>query len=449
MKSSETATSRILCVDDDSASLDIYGACLTDAGYQVYLAENAEDGYRLAFDKRPDIIISDVVMPGDSGLDFCKRVRETSALRTTIFILASAVKTDNEHMRQGVDAGADDYLFKPVQPFELLNKIKSFLRIKALQDKLVASNSKLNTALAELEGYKTKLEEKNQALSKEKEMLQNSLRQIQLMVADRERTNKQLEALNAAREDNFNGLISLLSGTIESKRQYHRGHSRKVAEISIFIADEVGLDPSEVRVIEIAALLHELGKLSIPDELAMKNPESYTQAERDFLSRHPVEGAALLETFPGLHAVATVIRHFHENVDGTGTPDGLKGEHIPIGSRIIAAANLYDNLVYRRKGGRIETALEIIEAHVGARLDARIVHYLHKYAAGHPVKASDKARAVKLVELEPGMTLAAGIFSTKGAKLLPINTVLTESAIRQIAQFHKQEPIEDIVFVKD
>ncbi len=439
---------RILCVDDDPATIDIYGRYLAETDYEMISAESAEEGFHLALERRPDIIISDVVMMAENGLDFCKRVKETPVLQNVIFILASAVHVDSSDTIKGIESGADDYLYKPVRQVELIAKIKAFLRIKTLQDQLRASNRKLNKAMGGLEEYQRKLEENNQVLAKEKKMLQNSLKQIQLMVEERELANRKLEALNKAQMENFNGLISILSATIESKRQYHRGHSKKVAEIATFIARELKLPKPEIRNIEIAALLHELGKLSIPDELALKNPKEYTQTEKDFLSRHPVEGATLLEKFPGFRRIAEIIRHFNENVDGTGVPDGLRGEHIPVGSRIIAAANLFENLMYRKKEENTESAFEAIEETAGTRLDAGMLFYLHKYAASYPVKESEKAKAVRLIELKAGMTLAAGIFSAKGAKLVPRNTVLTEELIQQLAQFNKREPIRETAFVK-
>jgi len=441
-------TAAILCVDDDPVMLDIYRKYLDGSGYSFFAAASAVEGLELAREIRPDIIVSDVVMSPVDGIEFCREVRRIPELRTTIFILVSAVKDRSADAVNGLEGGADEYLFKPLQQQEFLAKIKAFLRIKSLQDKLLASNRKLDKALRHVKGYKKILEEKNEALSSEKEMLQNSLKQISLLMEDREKTNAELARLNASQKEFFNGIIDILSGVIESKRQYHRGHSRKVSEIAAFMAQEWTLPPEQVRRIEIAALLHELGKLSIPDDLAMKNPAAYSEREKDLLSGHPVEGAALLEKFKGFKGIARIVRHFHERVDGTGSPDRLRREEIPVGSRIVAAANIYDNLVFRKKDGSNDAAFEMIEGLVGSHLDAKAVFCLHKYAAEHPVREDDRARIVSLYELEPGMTLAGGIFTVGGAMLLPRNSVLTEASIHQIIQYSKQDPIEEKIFIR-
>jgi HD-GYP domain-containing protein (c-di-GMP phosphodiesterase class II) len=214
------------------------------------------------------------------------------------------------------------------------------------------------------------------------------------------------------------------------------------------MAKELGLPEETTRNIEIAALLHELGKLSIPDALAMKNPEAYTPEEKNFLSQHPVQGASVLEQFSGFEEVARFIRHTHENYDGTGTPKNLEGYDIPIGSRIIALANLFENLVYRQKDIDIREAFETIEENLGTRFDPSLGPLLHRYAQNLPLDEDVDIREVHLLELEPGMELAGGIFTVGGTKLLPIGSILTEASIRQVVQYNKLEPISATVYIK-
>ncbi len=438
----------ILCIDDDPLALKLYKKYLENTEHSLLTAESAEEGFTLAKKHLPDLIISDIMMPGESGWDLCKKIKKEPYLKNSILLLASALETDPSHQTKGVDIGADDYLIKPLKKDEFLAKIKSFLRIKSLKDSLIASNKKLNKAMDYLKKYKTELEKKNIILLKEKRMIQNSLKQISIMSEERERANKELQDLNKIQKKNFFGLIDLLSSVIESKRQYHRGHSKKVSEISGFIAKNMDLSKNDVRTIEIASLLHEIGKLSISDDLSMKNPDEYTETEIALLSRHPIQGTDLLDKFFGFKAAAKLIYHFHENVDGSGVPDRLRGNDIPIGSRIIAAANVFDNLVYRKKNGSVDKAFEIMDEMTGSKLDSIIVFHLHKYAQKHPIKDSDKITSIKIFELEPGMKLAAGIFSIGGAKLLPVNTVITEESIKQLAHYNKKDPIGKTIFIK-
>ncbi len=439
---------KILCADDDPVVLTLYGKHIQNAGYELITAKDGSEALQLARKHTPDLIISDVDMPGMNGFELCKEIRNDSVVGASIFLLASSIFVDSADAVRGLDAGADDYLIKPVRKEELIAKLRAFLRIKFLQDDLFQSNRKLKKAVQRLRGYKKVLETKKNVLSREKNMLENSLKQISLMVEEREQTNSELERMNRLQTDNFDSLITLLSATIESKRQYHRGHSKKVGEIAAFIARELAVSEKDIRNIEIASLLHEIGKLSLPDVLAMKNPGDYTQSEKNFLIQHPVKGASLLEGFSDFDKVSKIIRHFHEYIDGKGVPAGLKGEKIPLGSRIIAVANLFDNLVYRKKDGLVEDAFEKIEQEVGTRFDARVVNALHKYANMHPVSEKDRTQELKIYEIESGMTLASGVFTQSGTKLLPRNTVLTDESLNKIANYNKMEPIQDTIFIR-
>ncbi len=440
---------RILCVDDSRAERALYESFLSGFDCRCKIAASAEEGLAEAMRFLPDLIISDVVMPGQDGFAFCKAVRKTPELTGVIFILATGKAANGEGTLKGVDSGADDFLYKPFDRDGFLAKVKAFLRIKRLQDDLARSNRKLGEAVAALEEYKDALEKKNTALEKEKEMLQNSLKQISLMVTERERTNDELARLNQVQQKNIDSLISVLCSFIESKRQYHKGHSKKVAEISVFMAKDLGLPDETVRDIDIAARLHELGKLSIPETLAMKNPEAYTRQEKDYLAQHPIRATAVLENFAGFKNISTIIRHFHEHYDGSGLPDGLAGEEIPIGARIIAVANLFENLIYRSRRYTTEHALEKIEEQLGSKFDPALGRLVHKYLHTHPVDAARAARPVDLLDLTPGMVLAAGIYTVGGTKLLPIGTELTRDHISRVVHYNNVEPIEETVYIKN
>jgi len=317
-----------------------------------------------------------------------------------------------------------------------------------VQDDLSSSDKKMRKAHLQIDELKKGLEETAGELGRTKEMLAHSLKQISMMVAERERTSKEVAQLNQIQDENFHALVSILSDAIESKFRYRRGHSKKVAEISVFLAREENLPEEAVRNIETAALLHEVGKLSLPDELAAKDAGEYTRIEKDLLINHPAAGASLLKKFAGFKKVAHIIRHIHEKVNGNGVPDRLRQSDIPIGSRIIAAANIFDHLVHRKTESDARKAFEVIEDKVGSSLDGKFVFYLQKFSEKYPRSDAEKPRSMNLFELESGMELAAGIFTLGGAKLLPVNTVLTDESIRQVAQYAKGEPVMETVFIK-
>lgn len=439
---------KILCVDDDQTSILICRKFLSQPCFEVKTALSGEDGLKIAREFIPDIIVSDVVMPGMDGLEFCRRARNETTLLTSVFLLMSSQKTEVEDAVDALEGGADDYLVKPLNKDEFVAKIKAFLRIKRLQDSLMETNQKLGKAVQSLNEYKLRLEEKNEELAQDKKILENSLKQISLMARELETANNGLKELNKIREEALKNITNLLSTLIESRRQYHRGHAKNVAEISVYIAEKMGLSDNETRDIKIASLLHEIGKFGISDELAMKNPKEHTEQERDILSQHPVTGASLLSEYPGFEGISHIIRHCHEWLDGTGVPDRLKGDDIPIGSRIITVANLYDNIVNRSRDGTVKKAFSLIEEGIGTRYDASVAHCLRRYSEEKQSGSDEKLKEMRIYELEPEMILASDLYTMKGMKLMNGGTVLTKESIGKIIRYNKIDPLEEKVFVK-
>jgi len=310
------------------------------------------------------------------------------------------------------------------------------------------TNRKLKETLNDLESYKTELEERNEELISKNKILENSLKQISLMVEEREKTNKELERLNKVREENFNNLVNILSTLIESRWQSHRGHAKRVAEIAIFIAEKFELNKQQIQNIKVASLLHEIGMFGLPDDLIMKETKDYTDRERNIVKQCPIVGASLLEGYSGFEQIARFIQHSHEKVDGTGIPDNLVNEQIPIGSRIIAVAEAFDDLINRTEDNKVDSALDEIEKHVGTTYDRKVVYYLYQYAKENISEISEKLKEMQIHELKSGMVLASDIFTQNGLKLMPKNTVLNDESIDFIIRYNVNDPIEDIVFIK-
>ncbi|MFH2064017.1 MAG: HD domain-containing phosphohydrolase [Pseudomonadota bacterium] len=445
-----SSTIRILCLDGDEEAIRKYQDCFSSKSYAAYYAQKAEQGFALAKKEIPDLIFYDIQLVGKKDFSVYQQIETNSFLRQSVMILVSTSVKELQDWMQGADLpGVHDYLIKPIQKDELLLKVNMSIRAKHLQDNFLKSNQKLDKALRYIKRIKADLEKANSESLSEKAMLENSLRQISLIIDDRSRINQKLEKLSETHQQSVTGMVDILSAMMDANNRYHRGHSRKVAEIACFIAKEFNLPDPTIRYIEMASLLYELGRLSLPDKIARKIPYDYSSAERAFIRNQPVETASLLNRFSGFQEVSRIIRHFHENCDGTGIPDGLKRNEIPIGSRILAGADLYDYLVYRRKVNDLHDVFQLIEKEVNTRLDAQVVHVLHQYAKDHPVNSLERARQVKMYELEPGMELAAGIYTQSGAKLLPMNTILRKDLILQLAQYAEREALEENVFIKD
>ena len=177
-----------------------------------------------------------------------------------------------------------------------------------------------------------------------------------------------------------------LANALEAKDPYTRGHSERVGAWSRSVAAALGLPPSDVDMIGQAGLLHDIGKIGVPEAVLRKRGE-LDDAEWALMRKHPLTGAQIVSPFEFFAAGALTIRHHHERLDGSGYPDGLAGEAIPIGARIVAVADVYDALTsdrpYRAALPR-DAALEYVERQAGRTLDGRVVAVFVKLAGASP-----------------------------------------------------------------
>ena len=166
-----------------------------------------------------------------------------------------------------------------------------------------------------------------------------------------------------------------LANALEAKDVYTRGHSERVGASARRLAIALALPAAEVEIVARAGLLHDIGKIGVP-EAVLRKPGPLTREEWALMRRHPVIGAQIVAPFEFFTAGATVIRHHHERIDGSGYPDGLAGDAIPVGARIVAVADVYDALTsdrpYRAAMTRDET-LAVLRDQAGRGLDAAIV----------------------------------------------------------------------------
>jgi HD-GYP domain-containing protein (c-di-GMP phosphodiesterase class II) len=174
-------------------------------------------------------------------------------------------------------------------------------------------------------------------------------------------------------------VVVALVEAVEAKDPYTRGHTRRVAELAVRIGQELRLGPERLRVLNRAALLHDIGKIGVPDTILNK-PTKLTEDEFAVIREHPIRGYAMIRHVKSLQQELGGIRHHHERLDGSGYPDGLKGDAIPLDARIIAVADVYDALTsprpYRDAWPR-ERALALIDSEAGEKLDLACARALH------------------------------------------------------------------------
>jgi putative two-component system response regulator len=328
----------ILVVDDQPQNIELLEAYLVPEGYEIAKAASGEEAFRRLEDSPIDLILLDVLMPVMDGFAVTAGIRKKSALRLLPIILVTALR-DTEDRIKGIEAGCDDFISKPIDRMELLARVRSLLKVKAYNDLM-------GTYRDELELEVTK------------------------------RTEELYEALKRIKSASLE-TIYRLSIASEYRDEDTGAHIKRVSRYSASVARRMGLDESTVESILYAAPMHDVGKIGISDQILMK-PAKLNPAEWELMKQHTVIGAKILGGSKAAYIsiAETIALCHHEKWDGSGYPQGLKGEEIPITSRITAIADVFDALTSRRpykEPFTTEKALDIIIAGRGIHFDPDVV----------------------------------------------------------------------------
>lgn len=172
--------------------------------------------------------------------------------------------------------------------------------------------------------------------------------------------------------------LKVLTAAIDAKSHFAAKHSTRVTQLSLLVGARLGLTSDQMMTLELAAQMHDVGKIGTPEAVLTK-PDVLTDEEWVDVLKHPTLGSSFLSTVPELSEIASIVRHHHEHFDGTGYPDGLQGPAIPLMSRIIAVADAYDAMTSERpyrKARTHEQAIEELQMHSGRQFDPTLVHHL-------------------------------------------------------------------------
>ena len=316
----------ILIVDDEESVRRLLNKRLTNEGYQCLEAANASQALDELRRKKISLVLLDIKMPGKSGVELLPEIKAGHPDTSVIMITATA---DMQTAVQCMKQGAYDYVIKPFELDEITIGVGRALE----QRRLILENKE----------YQQHLEEK---------------------VA--EQANKIRSAFISA--------ITSLVYALEAKDAYTSGHSQRVAELSAAIAKELRLPPDKIGKLELAGLLHDIGKIGV-QESVLNKPGRLTKAEFELVKHHPVIGERILRPIIGTEEILEVVRSHHERYNGKGYPDGLQKDEIPLGGRILAISDAYEAMTSERpyrKSMSAEVAHGEIERNKGTQFDPEI-----------------------------------------------------------------------------
>ena len=254
---------------------------------------------------------------------------------------------------------------------------------------------------------------------------------------------KKVENKTKELRNTFHEVISIFSQLVELREKNSIGHGRRVASLTKKIANKLNLEKKQVFDIYIASLLHDLGKAGLSDEILKKYQCNLTEEENRLVEKHVITGPAILMSLPLLENSSKIIRSHHERFDGTGYPDGLALNQIPIGSKIIMVANDFDNLLTGISNGKPisqDQAVQKLIEESGKAYDPNVLKaFFQVLKDGHKQNIKEIKSVVKSENLQPGMILDKDLITTEGLLLLSSGLELTKELISKIKGFEKDE----------
>ena len=275
-------TQKVLIVDDNPDNVFLASELLASRGYEVLTASSAESAIETVHSQHPDLILLDVVMPGKGGYDLCRELKDDPMTRLIPVVMITGLSEREDKLR-GIEAGADDFLNKPIFPEELFARVKSLLKLKEFTDEL----------------------------------------------------------------ENAEAVLFALALGIESRDPYTRNHCQRLSQYASDLGRHLGLDQECIVALNRGGYLHDIGKVAVPDEI-LKKGANLTHEEWLIMKKHPVTGENICKPLKSLRMVLPIIRHHHEHWNGSGYPDGLRGEEMPLLARILQVVDVYDALRTQR-----------------------------------------------------------------------------------------------------
>ncbi len=425
----------VLFVDDEENILSSLHRLFRREGYKLLQASSGNEVLQLLETEQVDMVVSDQKMPGMTGVEVLKRVRDLQPETRRMLLTGYS---DVDAVIASINEGqVHRFMMKPWDDAQLKLTVRELLQ----ELDLTRENRRLNELIGK---QNDQLQELNKNLEQK----------VEERTAEIQKKSNELERLYKKLNRSFVDSIRVFVGLIQLKDSYMGSHSKRITASAVGVAEKLGLDKAQARTIEIAALLHDVGKIGISDEVLKKPPPQRTKRDNEWLKKHPVMGEASVRVVESLQDVSNLIRSHHEHYDGKGYPDGIHGEQIPLGARIIAVADAYDLLRYKRKvlpEFEKDMARKIRDRMLwlrGSQLDPKITDVFLRFLDEKRSAAEELTEVeIGVDELREGHVLARDLYTSSGILLASKDEALRKSYIEKILNYHEFDPIVGGVFV--
>jgi putative two-component system response regulator len=388
----------ILIVDDDTSTREFMARLLEgETGHIVKRAGSGEEAVDVMEQYLPSVVVTDLYMPGMDGLGLCRHIRGRSDLRGTMVMMLSSGHDVSERIK-AFEAGVDEYVLKPVNGDELISRVRALLRVRSLRDEL-------------------------------------------------ERDNRELERLNSVLSGNLSAVVTLLVHIISLRVPDAGTRSERAGAMARWMGERLSVDPPVIEILEMAARIHEIGKGMLADELLRKKPGQLSVEERETLEKFPLFGESIVGAVPQLKEAGTFIRHQMENFDGSGVPDRLMRDEIPMASRILRAINLIERLS-ADPSVPPGVVTEGVRKAQGTILSPRVAQLAAEYLMLiNDSKWLEGKHQVQVVEMREGMVIANDLCTASGVKLVAAGTKLSAGQVERILAHNYSDPILHGIYV--
>ncbi len=411
----EQGSLTVLCVDDEHNILASLRRLLRPQGYAVLVAGSAAEALEILSSTSVDLIISDMRMPEIDGVEFLSQVRANwpEPVRMLLTGYSDMSSTINAINRGEIHR----FISKPWNDEQLLDIVREGLSRRVLE--------------REREQLRMRIQEQNQELLQLNVLLEEKV----------EARTAELAGANDSLKRNFFTSIKVFANLIEMRHPVLKGHARRVSELARSMAACMKMPQNDINELYAAALLHDIGKIGLSDEVLVQPIDRLSgQALKDWRN-HAVLGESALLAIDALRASARIIRHHHERYDGNGLPNGLAGDDIPVGARILAVADDYDSyrngLISGRRYSEEESLSYIFEGR-RTRYDPAAIEAL-VLALKETAENRRQDTAVAVEKLVPGMVLSRDLLDGEGRLLLAAEFVIEPVVIRKLREYASRE----------